>query len=67
MSNCISKTLMGIGIGIMQRCFSLEGSRGKESKMYKTKPSATGLINNSVYWRKLNFCRTSVVCHLNYA
>lgn len=55
---------MGVGIGIMQHCFSLEGSRGKESKMYRTKPNATGLINNSVYWRKLNFSKN--LCSLPF-
>ena len=36
-SNYISKTLMGDGIGVMQHYFSMDNSRGKESKMYKTK------------------------------
>ena len=56
-SNYISKTLMGDGIGVMQHYFSMDNSRGKESKMYKTKSNSTGLINSNAYCRKLNFSR----------
>lgn len=54
MSNYISKTFKGDGIGVMQHYFSMDNSRGKEPKMYKNKSNFTGLINSNVYCRNFS-------------